>query len=114
MTFLKCPDVFNQSVDQCTCEDRLLAYDAECIISDTNFYIKRKAGSTFWVNALYSSSEEYKGLILYKTCPTDYYKTEDIDISLSHPDSQCNSNRNGILCGACATNYRPHARQFNV
>ncbi len=83
VTFLKYPDAFNQSGDHCTCEDRLLAYNAECIITDNEFYIKRKAGSTFWVNALYLNGD-YEGLILYKTCPKEYCKTGEVDINLRH------------------------------
>ena len=64
----------------------------------------RKAGATFWVNALFLN-DKYQGLILYKTCPTEYCKTEEVKFTLSNQDAQCGSNRSGVLCGACATNY---------
>ena len=105
VTFLKCPDAFNQTQDYCTCEDRLLEYGAECVISDTEFLIKKKAESTFWVNALYTDDGRYSGLILYKTCPIEYCKTGEVDITLSDQDIQCDNNRGKILCGACAANY---------
>lgn len=54
VTFLPCPDGFIQHNEQCVCEQRLQAYNAECIIDHT-VYIKRKAGLTYWMNALYAN-----------------------------------------------------------
>ena len=47
----------------------------------------------------------YQGLVLCKSCPAVYCKKE---LSLSpctyNPDMQCDLNRTGLLCGACAAN----------
>ncbi len=105
LTLLPCPDGFTLSHDQCICEERLLAYKPDCNIHDDGgAYIATKASSKFWVNASYSNGI-YQGLILYPTCPTWYCKTEPVNISLSQPDVQCDHNRSGVLCGACAVNY---------
>ena len=48
----------------------------------------------------------YLGLILYRSCPAEYCKTgNDVKILLKDLDSQCDHNRSGVLCGACATNH---------
>ncbi len=105
VTFLPCPDSFTLSGDQCVCEERLQAYNPECRIFDDKIYITKKAHSNFWLNALFDSSGKYEGLVLYPTCPMGYCKTEQVDISLMQPDIQCDQNRSGVLCGACAANH---------
>jgi hypothetical protein len=92
------------SGDECVCEEKLQLLDAECVISEDEIYILRKAGSTFWLSALYSN-ETYQGLILYPICPVEFCATRAVQITLSHPDAVCNLGRSGVLCGACAHNY---------
>ena len=106
--FKPCPDGFAQSMDKCDCEERLLQYNAKCTINREGMYVITKGSSKFWVNALYTNEtdkEGYKGLILYKSCPTDYCKNVNLNISLEEPDEQCDFNHSGLLCGTCATNY---------
>ena len=103
VTFKPCPDGFMKSGDNCVCEEKLNEYNASCSIND-NATISRKAGSEFWVQGWYENGA-YQGLIHYKTCPRDYCKTGDVNISLENPDTQCDLNRSGLLCGECATNH---------
>ena len=103
VTFRPCPDGFSKYGEKCDCEERLHPYDAKCIIDDDDI-ITEGTDASFWVGALYDN-ETYRGLILCKTCPIEYCKTENIALSLDNPDIQCANNRSGILCGACATNY---------
>lgn len=103
VTLLSCPDAFTLSGDECTCKERLLQYNATCTIG-SKFTITRNAASTFWMSSLYKNGS-YLGLILYKTCPTDYCVTGSLSFTLDDLDLQCASNRSGMLCGACATNY---------
>ena len=103
ITILPCPDAFTQDGEQCVCEERLQQYDANCTI-DKTILIKRNAGSKFWMDALYINGS-YQGLILYRSCPTEYCTNEGVDITLETLDIQCDYNRTGMLCGACATNY---------
>ena len=105
VTFRPCPDAFNQSDEECVCEDRLKQYNATCVIED-EAYILRYAGVKFWMKGSYHKSGSYNGLILYQPCPAEYCSTDTVTIlSLDNPDVQCASNRSGVLCGECATNY---------
>ena len=101
--FKPCPDGFTKYGDNCVCEEKLNEYNVSCTIND-NVTISRKAGSEFWVRGWYEDGT-YQGLIHYKTCPRDYCKTGDVTISLENPDTQCDLNRSGLLCGECATNH---------
>ena len=100
---LPCPDAFTQEGEQCVCEERLQAYNANCIIGE-KMIITREGSSNFWMSTLYIN-HSYEGLILYHSCPTSYCINKTIDITLDNLDIQCGYNRIGVLCGACATNY---------
>ena len=104
VTFLPCPHALALSGDECVCEERLKELRAVCTIGDNGTFITRTAESTFWMSPLYSDAT-YQGLILYPICPLGYCKTRSINISLNHTDVQCEWNRSGVLCGACAANY---------
>ena len=104
VTFLACPDAFNQSKEECVCEGRLAQYNATCAIGD-GISIWRYEGVNFWMNATYSENGSYDGLILYRSCPAEYCTLETVNISLEHPDIQCAFNRSGVLCGQCSGNY---------
>ena len=103
VTLLPCPDPLILSDDYCICEERLQEY-AECKIVDDEFYIARKPNSKFWMNSTFSNGT-YQGLILCPTCPIGYCSNATVNISLVRPDVQCDHNRSGVLCGACAANY---------
>ena len=103
VTFRPCPDGFMKSGENCVCEEILNEYNAGCTFND-NATISRQAGSEFWVQGWYENGT-YQGLIHYKTCPKDYCKAEEVIISLENPDTQCDLNRSGLLCGECATNH---------
>ena len=103
VTFLPCPDAFKLEDDHCICEERLQAYDAECVIGEENRILKRN-GSKFWMSFL-REDDTYQGLVLYPSCPPDYCTTENPAIPLDNPDIQCARNRSGVLCGQCATNH---------
>ena len=107
VTFLPCPDAFKLSNDECVCEalDRLLTYNAICLVEDDGIFISRKVGQRFWVNASYYENGTYHGLIISPTCPAEYCTAENLNITLDNPDAQCAFNRSGVLCGSCAANY---------
>ena len=95
--------------DQLICDKRLQEYGAECVVGEPSYVVK-KAGSRFWMSALYNQSspgvnQSYQGLILSKACPKDYCTSDSVNITLDNLDVQCDLNRSGMLCGACATNY---------
>ena len=103
VTLLPCPDGFTQSGEICTCEDRLRDYPINCTIADTP-YLTKTADSNFWIGISYDDTT-YRGLILGKSCPAEYCKKGTINITIDNPDMQCDLNRTGLLCGACAANY---------
>lgn len=103
VTLLDCPDGFTQQDAECVCEKRLQEYNTNCTIGEI-IYLTRRAGSKYWMSKLYRNGS-YQGLILYNSCPIEYCKTETAIIPLDDLDTQCDLNRSGILCGACATNY---------
>ena len=109
VTFLPCPTGTVQSGDECVCEPRLQKYTNRCIFGDEeNYQITRKSSDRFWVGV--SNNRKYgKGLTLCQSCPSDYYKTDDVNISLADLDVQCAFNHSGLLCGSCAQN---HSRIF--
>ncbi len=104
VTLLPCPDAFTESGDSCVCEERLQEH-AICGI-EGGIYIKKKSGSKFWMSAFYDENSTYRGLILYNTCPKEYCRTDGtVRWTLDSLNNQCDLNRSGVLCGACATNY---------
>ena len=109
VTLLECPNGSFLGKNRCICDERLQAYDADCIVGEQSYTV-RKAGSSFWMSALYNRSNQaqnqsYQGLILSKTCPKDYCTSDSVNITLDNLDVQCDLNRSGVLCGACATDY---------
>ena len=73
-------------------------------VSEEPFITKRN-NSMLWLNATYYANGSYEGLILFNKCPKRYCVAETVEITLEHPDIQCNMNRSGVLCGACAEDY---------
>ena len=103
VNFLPCPDAFTLSNKHCICEERLQAHEASCTIGAKDNYITKKVGSNLWVGAVYSN-DSYQGLILDGSCPLDYCKIEGLGLKMGDLDKQCDNNRSGKLCGACAAN----------
>ena len=101
VTFKPCPAGLTKSGENCDCEERLKNYGANCTVDDNCTILK---STEFWVQGLYENGT-YQGLIHYKTCPRYYCKTGEVTLSLGNPDTQCDLNRSGLLCGECATNH---------
>ena len=103
VTLLPCPDGFTKSGEICTCEDRLQDYPVTCTIADTP-YLTKKTGLDFWIGVSHINAT-YQGLVLCKSCPAEYCKKGVVKVTIDNPDMQCDLNRNGLLCGACAANH---------
>ena len=101
VTLLPCPDGFTQSGEICTCEDRLHDYLVNCTIADIPYLTKTVANFNFWI----SFNTTFKGLVLCKSCPAEYCKKGAVNVTIDNPDMQCDFNRTGLLCGACAANH---------
>ncbi len=69
VTFLPCPRGFTQSGEVCVCEERLRAYNVDCVINESIQIIKNN-GSNFWMSTLQTQNGSYGGLILYNKMPS--------------------------------------------
>ena len=76
-----------------------------CIIenSETPLFHKGEK-SNFWMSTLYFN-KIYQGLIIAPTCSFEYCKSEFHQFTPNDLNSQCDHNRAGLVCGACAASY---------
>ncbi len=66
----------------------------------------KNADSNFWMGAVQMKNNGfYGGLILYKSCPAEYCKTQAVSLTLDDLNAQCALNRSGVLCGQCVSNH---------
>ena len=100
--FKRCPKGFALPVSEdkkvCTC-DPLIQHSSLSITSCNldNETVLRPANS--WINATDNSHNySYK---VSSVCPFDYCLLHPSYLNLSTPDSQCQFNRSGVLCGQC-------------
>ena len=55
-----------------------------------------------WLNASFlGPNGTYNGILVLGNCPYDYCLQQASNVNLLEPDTQCNFNRTGVLCGAC-------------
>ena len=98
---LDCPPGFTLTGQQrCDCNERILTNLLTCNITDQTV---RRRGN-IWVNATYSGNTS-NGVIVHKHCPFEYCKPEQLDVNLTHPETQCAFDHYGTLCGACKPNF---------
>lgn len=105
-----CPIGFQTYSDQqtpcdCICHAVLQDYDRTSCNASTKSILRR---DSFWI--MYINHANSSGYIIYPNCPFDYcYPSEtEVSINLNLPngsDTQCVSNRVGILCGTCKPGY---------
>lgn len=91
--------ILNQN-GECICDpiSQLPDYTSTCSID--NRTVHRQGGS--WVSPYFSEPNgSYEGVIVFLNCPYDYCCRADTELDLTDPDSQCEFNRSGVLCGAC-------------
>ena len=104
---LSCPLGFTLagSPAKCDCVSVLAKNDYKCNISTQS--VRRPTG--VWIgyfkpslaNSTIGSSNIKNGVILHIHCPLEYCKQQDLDLNLTYPDSQCQLNHSGLLCGEC-------------
>ena len=98
ITLLPCPPGFMLSDQQlkCVCHTTLQHHNITCNIDDKTVH----RGGIVWVNASFAGNES-NGVIVHHHCPYGYCNLKELDIRLDSPDTQCNFNHSGILCGGC-------------
>ena len=98
---LDCPPGFTLTGQhRCDCNERILTNLLTC-----NIYTQtvRRHGNV-WVNATFSGNTS-NGVIVHKHCPFEYCKPEQLDVNLTHPETQCAFDHYGTWCGACKPNF---------
>ena len=96
MFFPGCPVGFSKYTNMCAC-DRVLEFVGvfNCNLKDRT--ILRPANS--WITAATNNySHNYTAS---QNCPFDYCLPHSSHLHLSYPNSQCQFNRSGLLCGQC-------------
>ena len=85
--------------------DKCISYhNMTCEIRDHKGYINREG--TVWVGVNQNENNTNNTYyLLNRKCPHNYCMNERIAVDLIHPDSQCNQNHAGNLCGQCKDNY---------
>ena len=94
---LDCPLGFELYKDsqKCDCLPHLANRGVTCNILDQTVHRSR----TMWIGNFSG------GIAVHHNCPFDYCDRNVTDISLDDQEQQCDSNRTGILCGACQNGY---------
>ena len=95
----KCPLGF--SLDQqsmvCDCNRFLRQYGVRCYVDQAED-IQRQF--PLWIGL----RQGEHSLLIHKSCPAQYCKSETVNFTLASTDLQCQSGRSGILCGGCKEN----------
>jgi len=86
---------FNEVTQMCHC-DPVLTTVSHCNIGDQT--VLRPGGS--WIKGTTNSYNIHDYLVSLQ-CPFDYWHPYSSHINLSNPDTQCQFNRTGLLCGMC-------------
>ena len=96
MFYSGCPMGFAKYDNKCDC-DQVLAvlFNFTCNINDRT--ILRPGNS--WISA--TTNNYSHNYTVCQVCPFDYCLPQSSHLHLSHPDSQCQFNRSGLLCGQC-------------
>ena len=97
MLYPGCPMGFAKYGNKCDC-DRVLGklFNFTCNINDHT--ILRPGNS--WISATTNNNYSHSYTVC-QICPFDYCLPHSSYLHLSHPNSQCQFNRSGLLCGQC-------------
>ena len=102
VTLEACPLGFKLSTNQsCGCDDTLRQYRVICEIRDHVGFINREL--SLWVGV--DQNHNDTGYLTNEYCPYNYCRTNMTAVDLTSPDTQCNDNRIGVLCGRCKNSY---------
>ena len=100
ITLLPCPPGFAlmEASARCDCSQFVLQLPGiSCNIKDQTIH----RSGLVWVGSVKDENQTVENVITAKYCPLNYCKREDISVHLNQPDTQCEFNHSGILCGRC-------------
>ena len=101
ISILPCPAGFtltNRPPFKCDCNQLLQQIPGvQCNINDQTI----GRSGLVWVGMTEGGNGTHGTLTVSKHCQLNYCNRKDINVILTMPDSQCNYNHSGILCGAC-------------
>ena len=95
VTQLPCPTGFIKNKGVCQCDSSINEYNIKCDINDQT--ILRPANS--WISATIHNDSYTYHISLH--CPFHYCLPHSSHLNFSTPNSQCQFNRSGLLCGHC-------------
>ena len=96
----ECPIVYKEDSEsgECVCHDILKSHKIECTPSKTLLLIPAQT----WLGELFSNESD--SIAVQNDC--QFCKTEYVDLTIPIDSNElCLSNRKGIMCGACVSNY---------
>ena len=108
ITFKKCAcpigfhvNKHNRTSCECECDPRISPYKKQCNLSS----VVRSSGAQGWI-----SYNNGTGFLVHPFCPYDFCLPPAISVSIdlnfgNGSDTQCASNRTGLLCGKCKSGY---------
>ena len=100
LQLLDCPPGFTLTGrHRCDCDETILTNLLTCNINSQTVH----RHGNIWVNATFNGNTS-NGVIVHKHCPFEYCKPEQLDVNLTHPETQCAFDHYGTLCGACKPN----------
>ena len=101
VSILPCPPGFMLTTHapfRCDCNSLLQQmYGIECHIQEQTI----GRSGLLWVGVIQDDSGTNETLAASEYCPLNYCNAEDSNVTLNEPDSQCNYNHSGTLCGGC-------------
>ena len=101
ISILPCPPGFMLTTHppfRCACNLQLRQmHGIKCHIQDQ---IITRSGLV-WVGMIHDDSGTNGSIAASEYCPLDYCSKGENNVTLSEPDSQCNYNHSGTLCGGC-------------
>ena len=96
MLYPGCPRGFAKYGNKCDCDHLFgILFTFTCNINDRTIL---RSGSS-WISG--TTSNYSHSYIVCQTCPFDYCLPWSSHLHLSYPNSQCQFNRSGLLCGQC-------------
>ena len=107
VTQLPCPTGFIKNKGVCQCDSSINEYNIKCDINDQT--ILRPANS--WISTTTHNNSYTYHISLH--CPFHYCLPHSSHLNLSTPNSQCQFNRSGLLCGHCQQGLSAVFSSFN-